>query len=220
MSGLHWISGLNSFLMGTLEGATRVITTASLSPESMLRIIEIYNVTFVSCSPFYLIDMLKSELLPKADLSQIRHILIGGWKTPLSIIKEFESYLSKSASIIEAYGMTEMAGGVVIGFSKCSNESIGRILNGFTVKIVDENGYRCGIGVQGEICINHRFKFLGYLGDSEAFDQSIDSEGFFLTGDLIFSVSITTQFPQKLPKICNKIYQNVILFYFLDSKCS
>lgn len=184
-SALHWATGLIAFLIGSLNGATRIVTTKSLSPQTMLHIIEAYSVTVVFCAPFYLIDMLKSGLLPKADLSKIRHILIGGWTTPLSIIKEFQSYLSDGGSINNGYGMTETGAYVAIDFPKCSNtESVGRILNHYTAKIIDKNGNRCGTDTKGEICIKDRFRCLGYLGDSETFDRSIDSEGFFLTGDI------------------------------------
>lgn len=184
-SALYWATGLIAFLTGSLNGATRIITTKSLSPQLILHIIESYNVTVVFCSPFYLIDMLKSNLLPKTDLSRIRHLLIGGWSTPLSIIKEFESYLSDDGSVNNGYGMTELGAYIAIDFPKCSDtESVGRILHGITVKIIDKNGNRCGIDVMGEICIKDRFKCLGYLGNSEAFNQSIDSEGFLMTGDI------------------------------------
>lgn len=184
-SALYWVTGVITLLIGTLAGAKRIVTTETLSPETMLRIIENHKVTVVYCSPFYLIDMLKSNLLPKVNLSQIRHILISGWTTPLSIIKEFESYLSNGGSVNNGYGFTEGAGFVSLDFPKCSNaESVGRILNGYTVKIIDKHGDRCGINVQGEICIKERFKCLGYLGNSEAFDKSFDNEGFFLTGDI------------------------------------
>lgn len=184
-SALYWVTGVIKLLIGTLNGATRIITTKTLSPEMMLRIIEDYKVTCVYCSPFYLIDMLKSDLLKTVDLSHIRHILISGWSTPLSIIKEFESYLSNGASVNNGYGFTEGAGYVSIDFPKCSNtESVGRILSGHTVKVIDKHGNRCGINVQGEICIKDRMKCLGYMGNTEAFNKSFDSEGFFLTGDI------------------------------------
>lgn len=137
------------------------------------------------CSPFHLVDVLKSQLLPKYDLSNVRHILISGWTMPLSIIEEFERYLP-NGWINNGYGLTEAAAWVSIDHPKQSNtNSVGRILDGFTIKIVDEQGNHCGIDARGEICIKDRFKFLGYYGCGNlTFDQPIDSEGFFKTGDI------------------------------------
>lgn len=183
-STLNWITGLLVILIGTINGATRIITTEPFSPQMLLRTMESHRVNVMYCSPFYLVDVLKSQLLPKTNLSSVRHILISGWTMPLSILEEFERYLP-NGKINNGYGLTEAAAWVTIDHPKCSNiNSVGRILNGFTVKIIDDHGNRCGIDVRGEICIKDRFKFLGYYGNSQAFGQTIDSEGFFLTGDI------------------------------------
>lgn len=150
----------------------------------MLRILEKYKVTAAYCSPFYLVDVLKSQLLPKSNLSCVKRILISGWTIPPSIMTEFERFLP-NGKVINGYGLTETAAWVTIDHPKSINtNSVGRILNGFTIKIVDEHGKRCGINVRGEICIKDRFKFLGYYGDNGTFGQTIDSEGYFLTGDI------------------------------------
>lgn len=172
-------------LIGTINGATRILTTEPFSPQMLLRIVENHKVTVMYCSPFYLVDVLKSRLLPQHNLSSVRHVLISGWTMPLSIIKEFERFIP-NGRINNGYGLTEAAAWVSIDHPKCDAfNSVGRILNGFTVKIIDEHGNRCGPDIRGEICIKDRFKFLGYYGNSgEQLGQPIDSEGFFLTGDI------------------------------------
>lgn len=184
-STLNWITGLLVLLIGTLNGATRIITTESFSPHMLLRVVENHKVTVMYCSPFYLVDVLKSQLLPKYNLSSVRHILISGWTMPLSIIEEFERFIP-NGRINNGYGLTEAAAWVTIDHPKCNNSnSVGRILNGFKVKIIDDHGNRCGIDVRGEICIKDRFKFLGYYGNSsQTSGQPIDGEEFFLTGDI------------------------------------
>lgn len=61
---------------------------------------------------------------------------------------------------------------------------MGRLVSGYTIKIVDDQGNRCAAGVNGEICIKSRHKFLGYYKKPELTQSAMDSEGFFLTGDL------------------------------------
>lgn len=147
--------------------------------------IEKYRATaVVYCSPIYLIDALKGGHLSKSAMSSVRHMLISGRRTPSSILQEISSYLP-NGHVNNGYGLTEAAAWVTIDYPICSgNETAGRLLNGFMVKIVDGNGDRCGINVEGEICIKDRYKFLGYLGNNELFNEAIDNEGFFLTGDI------------------------------------
>lgn len=63
-------------------------------------------------------------------------------------------------------------------------DTVGRLVNGFTVKIIDEDGNRCGIDVDGEICIKSRFKFHGYYKNRGLTAEYVDEEGFLLTGDV------------------------------------
>lgn len=52
------------------------------------------------------------------------------------------------------------------------------------VKIIDENGQRCGINTNGELRIKPRFKIVGYHKNKQLTEECIDEEGFFMTGDI------------------------------------
>lgn len=170
--------------MGTINGATRIITTESFSPEMQLRIIEKYNVTVAYCSPFHLVSVLESGNISKVNLMSLRHMFVSGWKIPFSVLNEFNSFLP-NGNVHNGYGLTEMAAWVTVDFPKFSeNDTVGRLLNGFTVKIIDRDGIRCGIDTDGEICIKDQYEFLGYYKNDELIRETVDFEGFFLTGDI------------------------------------
>lgn len=181
-SSLFWISGLFTILMSTICGGTRVITTEKFTPQIQLRIIEEHKVTVVENQSSYLLDMLKCGLLPKTDLSCLKHLIAGGLRVPASIMEEFNSYLP-NGSVNNGYGLTEIGYNISIDFPTFTGRG-GRLTNGFTVKVVDENGNRCGAGVDGEICIKGRYKFLGYCKNPKLTEAAIDEEGFFKTGDI------------------------------------
>lgn len=182
-SSMHWVAGLIFLLMGTINGATRIATTKAFSPEQM-RIIEDYKVTTSYHSAYHLVDILKSGLISRMNLSTVKHMIVGGSKLPFDIRKEINSYLP-NGSVNLVYGLTEMAGTVAADFPNDSDkDTVGRLVNGFTVKIIDENGNRCGINVDGEICLKSRYKFLGYLKNKQLTDEIMDNEGFILTGDI------------------------------------
>lgn len=95
---------LISFILGTISGTTRIITTENFSVEMQLRIIEKYKVTIVEDSAYDMVLMLKSGLLPTTDLSSVKHYFAGGCKVPLSVVQEFNSYMP-NGSVNVGYGL-------------------------------------------------------------------------------------------------------------------
>lgn len=180
-SSLYCISAPFTLLVGTVCGATRIITTQKSSFEMDVRIIKDYRVTIVETEPAYLLDHLKIGSLSKSDLSSIKYMIVGESKTIFQ--EQYNSYLV-NGSVISAYGLTEI-GDVSIDFPSGSRENTaGHLVSGLTVKVIDEQGHRCGVNVDGEICVKSRFKFLGYYKNEKLTKEAVDSEGFFLTGDI------------------------------------
>lgn len=176
------ISGLFTILMGTITGGTRIITTKEFTPEMQLRIIEDYKATIVENQSFYLLEMLKSGLLPQADLSSVKNLFVGGFKVPDSIMEEFNRYLP-NGSVCNAYGLTEIGYNIAIDYPYFTGKG-GRLTNGFSVKVVDEQNNLCDDGIAGEICIKGRSKFLGYCKNQQLTDDAFDYDGYFKTGDI------------------------------------
>lgn len=180
---IYWFSGLYTILVFTVNGSTRIITSKKFSPEMEMQIIKQYNVTVLVNTSYELLLLLKSGLATKESLSNIKHIIGGGSKVPFCMLQEFNSILLNGHVNID-YGSTEV-GAISFDFPYFSgNDSVGRLSNGLTVKIVDNNGNRCGINVDGEICAKSRYNFRGYYKNQEMTDEAIDKEGFFLTGDI------------------------------------
>lgn len=177
------IAGLLPFLLSPIAGTTRILTTEPFSIELQHRMIEKYKLTVVENDSYELLLMLKSGLLSRADLTSVRHMIVGGCKIPFAIRKEINSYLPNGNVHID-YGATEL-GGVSFDYPKFTEkDTVGKLVNGVTVKIVDEQANRCGIDEEGEICVKARFKFLGYFKNQQLTDDVMDREGFFKTGDI------------------------------------
>lgn len=180
---LYWISGLFTILVATVSGTTRIITTQKFSAEMQMRIIRKYQVTILQNDSYDMLLMIKSGILSEEALSSIQHVLGGGCKIPFTVLEEFNSYLL-NGHVHNEYGSTEV-GGVAFDFPRFSGkDTVGRLINGLTVKIIDESGNRCGMNVNGEICIKSRYNFRGYFKNDELTVEAIDDEGFFLTGDI------------------------------------
>lgn len=111
-------------------------------------------------------------------------MLTSGWKMPLDVLKQIDVCLP-NGSVNNGYGLTETAAWVTVDFPKFSgSDSVGRLLNGYTVKIIDDQGNHCSVNEVGEIFIKDRYKFLGYYGNSELSREAFDSDGYFATGDV------------------------------------
>lgn len=113
----------------------------------------------------------------------MRHYLCGGSKAPLEIIKKVNEYLPNGEVNI-GYGLSELGGVISVDIPFSGRDTVGKLFAGSQVKIIDDNGNRCGINENGEICIKQLYKSLGYYGNEEATKQLIDDEGFIRTADI------------------------------------
>lgn len=79
--------------------------------------------------------------------------------------------------------MTELGGVISSNYPVPRAGSVGQLISGTTIKIVDDKGIRCGIGMDGEICFLLQIPFIGYHGDAAATEAFVDSDGWFHSGD-------------------------------------
>lgn len=176
------IAGLLPFLLSPIGGTTRILTNEPFSIEMQHRMTEKYKLTVLENDSYELLLMLKSDLLSSVDLSSVKHMIVGGCKIPFHIRREVNSYLPNGNVHID-YGATEV-GGVSFDYPKFTDkDTVGILVNGVSVKIISDQGNRCGIDVEGEICVKPRFKFLGYYKNQQLTNEVLDSDGFFKTGD-------------------------------------
>lgn len=180
-SSLYWLSGWYVLLLGMLNGGTRIITTETYTPELQLRLVEKYKVTFAWNAPHHMVLMLKSDRLHQTNLSSLKFQLVIGGKTPYQVQTEFNAKLPNGKVYI-CYGLSETAGIVTVNVN--SKDAVGQLLSCDSVKIVDDDGNRCGINEDGEICVKSHFKFLGYYGNPEASEELFDEDGFISTADI------------------------------------
>lgn len=180
-SSLYWVTGWMMLLGGMINGSTRIITTEPHSVERHLRLVEQYRVTFALSSPSHLTLLAKSDRLKQADLSSLKYQLFAGGKCPSFAQTEINSHLP-NGRIHPNYGLSEAAWSITMNLS--GSDSVGQLLHPYTMKIIDDDGNRCGIGEDGEICFKANYRFLGYYGDQKATDEAYDKEGFFLSGDI------------------------------------
>lgn len=182
-STLYWLSGVLTLLFGSLYGATRIITTKKFTPDLLLYLIETYKITYLLNPPQQVVLTLKSDSIKNADLSSVKYYYVGGSTIPTNLPANMKNYLP-NGKILPVYGMSEVTRISITTPENGRDGTVGQLRKRVIVKILDKNGNRCGINVNGEICVKPYFKFIGYYGNEMATKELHDPEGFIHTADV------------------------------------
>lgn len=180
---VYWLVGIKQIIESIYNGATRIITKHSYSPELYFKLVEKYRVTVITNTPFLMVGCLKNAKIHKTDLSSVKQINFYGGKVPHTIVTDIKHHFP-NAILLECYGMTEIG---VITLSYINDGGLthnGQLYYDYTAKIIDDDGHRCGPNVSGELCVKDVNKFFGYLNDPVANALAIDDDGFLHTGDI------------------------------------
>lgn len=106
-------------------------------------------------------------------------IISGGAALDPIYVKEFEDF---GITLLNGYGITECSPVVAVncnnGVDKNKAGSVGLVMPGTRVKIVDEDENGCG-----EVCVSSDIVMLGYYNNKEATAEVME-DGWFNTGDL------------------------------------
>ncbi len=167
------------------KGAT-IVTMPRFEMEQFLQIVEKYKLTYLSLVPPLVLALAKNPLVDEYNLSSIR--MIGSGAAPLS--EELEKAVSKRLNCIvyQGYGLTEVSGASHVNPPEPENiksGSVGPAIPNCLTRVVDvESGEDLGPNAQGEIWIKGPFVMKGYLNNAEATASTVDSEGWFHSGDI------------------------------------
>lgn len=179
-STLYWLSGLATLLTTTCQNITRVITTQPFAPDRLLDIVKKYKVNTLLTPPSQLILILNSPELDSSCLESVNEWLCGGSHLSRQFAEQMNTHLNNGRVRI-LYGCSEIAG---IASGTISNyDSVGKLSQGLSLKIIDENGRNLGFNERGEICLKCSYPIQGYYRNEEANKTAI-IDGWFHTGDV------------------------------------
>lgn len=183
-SQLFWISGLLLLIVGTMVGATRLVTTADFSPDHQLRLIARHQVSFVFNAVYQMVALFKHRSIDAADLRCVRCYCVGGNKSPADVLAQMAAYFP-NGELVNGIGMTEIGGLYAMAHLKqCPPASVGQLRHRVSVRVVDELGRPCGPNADGELCLRLGHMPLGYYGNAGETAQMFDADGFMFTGDV------------------------------------
>ncbi|XP_017060677.2 LOW QUALITY PROTEIN: luciferin 4-monooxygenase-like [Drosophila ficusphila] len=181
---LDWITGLLTTITSGVFSTTRIIADNPFDPAFALRVIKEYKVTWVIQPPSAMALMINSPEFETSDFSSIRCYMFGGSRASIEVQQSIRSRLS-SDCLHFAYGFTELGAMATINFHHdLKPGSVGRLVNGLKLKIINDKGESLGPDEVGEVCVQNNQFWSGYYGNEAETRQIRDSERWYHSGDL------------------------------------
>ena len=128
-----------------------------------------------------LVKLDRDASAPEYCRKKIRTICVGTAPLPFKLKKDFED--KYGTKLMESYGLSELlfvSANSAAG--RAPDNSVGRLLAGVELKIVDEKGGDPGADKAGDILIRTPFRMAGYL-DYKTLQPEVPSE-WFASGDV------------------------------------
>jgi len=176
--------GLVAIMLTSVYKGSTVVIAPGLSISSCMELIEKERVTMLMGVPsaFTLAVNLAEKEGVNYDLSSLRFCGSGGAPLPLDIIQRFKKYYG--LDIVNFWGLTESTALVtsqpIDGTGKVG--AVGKVLPGWELKIVDEDGHELPPNQPGEIIVRGPI-MKGYYGNPQA-TANVIKNGWLHTGDI------------------------------------
>jgi fatty-acyl-CoA synthase len=181
---LYHSTAFGFLMFNGLLGATAVLMD-EFKPELFLELVERHGVTTTAVVPTLLhrVMSLPPEVRAKYDVRSMRAIFTVGAQLPASLGIEVMDYFGDV--LFNCYGATETA---LVTMAKpedlrAAPGTIGKVLPGNEVRLLDDAGREVGVGEVGELYARNKMLVAGYHNDDESTRSSM-RDGFFSVGDL------------------------------------
>lgn len=176
------IFGLNVMLGQSLDRGCTVLLVQRFDPYTALESIRERQVTVIMGAPAMWIAFSHFDDAAADSFATVRLALSGAAKMPEQATRRLAEMFG--LEIAEGYGLTE-AGPVVSSSAGIPWKpgSVGKVLSGMEVRLVDEAGNDAISGDSGEIWVRGDNVFKGYLDNPEATARVL-TDGWLRTGDI------------------------------------
>jgi long-chain acyl-CoA synthetase len=177
------IFGLNVVLGLTLASGAAVVLVQRFDPSTAMDTIRQRKVTVVPGAPPLWVEFSHCDDAPADSFAGVRLALTGAAKMPEQATRRLRQRFG--VHLAEGYGLTE-ASPVVTSSAGLPMKvgSVGKVLDGITVRLVDESGDDVLQGDAGEIWVKGPNVFQGYLDDPAQTARVLTADGWLRTGDI------------------------------------
>lgn len=163
-----------------------IVIRANYTIDQALTLLEKHKVNIVLAKPKDIFSMMKHEMISKVDLSNIRLVITTGEHLSAKVANDFMKFVP-NGRIASLYGMTDMGGSICDASDDKAglNNYVGKVRGGMEMIVIDDQGNHVGPGEIGELCVKSiEAPFSGYYRNEKLTQASLNSDGFFYTGDM------------------------------------
>ncbi|RLC22882.1 MAG: o-succinylbenzoate--CoA ligase, partial [Deltaproteobacteria bacterium] len=177
-------AGTLTYFAAPLAGA-KTVMLEEFSAEGALALIEKERATAIGVVPTHLVRMLEADT-SRYDLSSLRFIRsAGGYLSP-QVAEEAEAAFGASiTSDLGTQDMGSVSGCRVEDSKELRRRTVGRMLPGNQVRLLDEDGNEVPEGEPGILYFRGPHAPAGYYRDEELTATVFDPDGWTTTGDIV-----------------------------------
>jgi long-chain acyl-CoA synthetase len=182
--------GLNQCINAMLVTGATLVLLPRFEAESCVQAIRCHGCTFMPAVPTMLQKLIDLPGLLPGALHTLRLIMTGGAPVPAAMLQRMLAATSREAVILTGYGLTEGAALVTLRQVTCTaggdiacGKSIGRVLDGMELAVMDDNGVLMPRGVPGEFVVRGPNVMAGYYNAPADTAQAL-RDGWLHTGDI------------------------------------
>lgn len=178
---LFHVFGQNYIMNGCFEAGATLVLFRRFVPDAVLDAIFRQKITLFFAVPTIYINLLGMDLA-KYDLSSIRYDFSAAATMPQEISRRWTERFGRP--IYEGYGLTECSPFAAYNhLTKHKFGSVGTAVEGFELRIFDENDQEVPRGEWGEIVIRGPGVMKGYWGKPDDTDRALRG-GWLHSGDI------------------------------------
>lgn len=169
-----------------LAGGTCVLIPV-FNPAEIIEVMKTYRTTIAVGVPTMHSLLLMQEDFKNTDTSSVRLVITGGSNAePALLEKLYAAY--PNATVMNLYGLSESSGAVVLSPWESDFDhtvkSIGKPIDDFEVKTIDEQGRTLSANQTGELCFRGEAIVSGYFRMPGETAAVFDADGWLHTGDM------------------------------------
>ena len=175
----HSTGMMVTLLMPTHLGA-KVVYQSRFNPTAVVTAIREHKLSVITMVPSMYGAILRLKNATADDFSTVKYCVSGGEPLPPTIRAAVEQRFG--LKLLEGYGLTETIGPLAFNVPWANRPgSVGKLLPGVTVRVVDDNGQQLPQAATGEIQVSGPIVLSRYHNSPTA---ALTADGFFPTGDL------------------------------------
>ncbi|KAF9448181.1 amp dependent CoA ligase [Macrolepiota fuliginosa MF-IS2] len=181
------IYGLVVILHLQLFCGMSIVVIPKFSFNQFLGSIIKYRITHLYLVPPQIVLLCKQEATKKYDFSHVKLCVSGAAPLSGELVTLLRTIIP-NAAIGQGYGLTEVVGTACLmphGVKDVTIGSSGRLLPGFSARVIKSDGTMAGEGEQGELVVTGPSMALGYL-DNDAATKETFVDYWVRTGDEVF----------------------------------